>query len=173
MWWSEATDYGVKQSKYAMDVAAQFAASCREHNIRICYYFDAADGWDYEHGANSSAVLAKQRVFLQELLTNDTYGPIHRFWLDDYASGWSVLRCLRCLGVMPAVSASHRSVLSQVAEHNSTDQVPLADNADGSRRRRVARGALRGDRAGARGTRSLATPRMPTLALFCCTSRCQ
>ena len=85
MWPSQYTNYSVASSSYKNgtgDILREFADTCNEEGIKICYYlnvqdngyftmFEKVDGKEYEK---------RELGMLSEVL--EKYGPVDRFWFD-------------------------------------------------------------------------------------------
>lgn len=86
LWRSNLTAYGVQSSSYPTDLLAEFAASCRAHNLSICYYWDMGNGYGARQGLNGTQLLDVQLGWLREVVgaPGNKYGPIDRMWLDDF-----------------------------------------------------------------------------------------
>lgn len=83
------TSYGIKESPYQDgkgDIVREFTTSCRKYGISPCLYF--INAWDcWEAQDSPQGYMNATLGMLSDLMNQETYGKIDRFWFDQYGFG--------------------------------------------------------------------------------------
>jgi len=95
LWDTETTDFNIMNTPYGKDIIRSYVDACREHGLKVGFYFSPEDFWflhkqgnlirrraDYANISGNPELLAHDREQIRELLT--AYGKIDVIFFDAF-----------------------------------------------------------------------------------------
>jgi alpha-L-fucosidase len=95
LWDTETTDFNIMNTPYGKDIIRGYVDACREHGLKVGFYFSPEDFWflhkqgnlirrraDYANISGNPELLAHDREQIRELLT--AYGKIDVIFFDAF-----------------------------------------------------------------------------------------